>query len=106
MLDIKALLKKMLQNQVVRTSVKAFTVPTLSAGARGYWTITLNDTIPTGARIVGVFHSSGSVSGLNGLQMTPINASGSSLYVEYHAPAAISGNTYTINFAVSYMVAS
>lgn len=103
MLDVKKLLAKIISNQPRRIT-HTFTVPALSAGAKGYWTISLGETLPTGAAVMNVWHASGSVAGLTGLQITPINASGSNLYVEYYAPTAITGDTYNITFHVWYVI--
>lgn len=105
MLDMKKLLTKLLKNQPRMVS-QTYTVPALSAGTRGYWTIPITTPFPDGATVTNVFPTSGSVSGLTGLQLTPItvNVTASKLYVEYYSPAAIVGNTYIITFHIWYII--
>ena len=101
----KTLISKLLQRQTRRTS-KAFTVPALSAGAKGYWTIGPLD-IQAGAHIVSMFAWTSNIAAAGGLQLTPCFVGGGSppnLYVWYYAPTAISANAVNLTFYITYHV--
>ena len=99
MLDVKKLLTKIL-NRLVKREEVTFTVPAVSAGAKGYWTVPI--TISSTAMIVAIQWWTGNVAASGGLQVTPVAIGNNNLYVCYYAPTAISANTVKGTFYVSY----
>ena len=88
---------------IMKTKTVDFSVPALSAGASGYWTIPhgLNIT-DVNAKTKTVRTRTASVSGFSGLQVTVVGLNDINIYVEYYAPTAITAGK-TLTFAL-YMV--
>lgn len=75
-----------------------YSVPALSAGASGYWTIPLS---LTGTYRLITAHSS-NIYNSKGLQLTPIHYSSGNAYINYYAPQAVTVNSVTITITVWY----
>ena len=75
-----------------------YSVPTLSAGASGYWTTPLAF---TGTRRLITIQTS-NVYNSKGLQLTPVNANGTDVLINYYAPQSIS-STVTLTITVWYV---
>lgn len=75
-----------------------YSVPALSAGASGYWTRPLAF---TGTRRLITIQTS-NVYNSRGLQLTPVNANGTDVLINYYAPQAITANSVTITITVWY----
>lgn len=95
MLNVKKLLTKLSDRTLIRTT-DSFTVPALSAGAKGYWTIPVSAT----GIVTSVLLTTSNIAVSGGLQLTYVAASSGTLYVNYYAPTAISANTVTLNVIV------
>lgn len=84
----------LLKNMFKRVTT-SLSVPTMSAGAKGYFSVDI--TIPTGYKAVNVIIRTGQVATSNGLQLTPIyghdlTTGSQTLRINYHAPAAITAS--------------
>lgn len=85
----------------VKQTSFSFTVPDVSAGAKGYWRI--EHGLSISGTIVSIRPSSTNVGNGGGLQLTPIYLNLSDyLYVWYYAPSAIGSGDVTITFYVTY----
>lgn len=98
MLNVKKVLTK-ITDRCVRRDEVTFTVPALSAGAKGYWTIPLTIT-PMGF-IVAIQWWTSNIAASGGLQLTPVYIGGGNLYVAYYAPTAIPANTINGTFFIT-----
>lgn len=98
MLNVKKMLTK-ITDRCVRRDEVTFTVPALSAGAKGYWTIPLTTT-PSGF-IVAIQWWTGNIAVSGGLQVTPVAIGNNNLYVCYYAPTAISANSVNGTFYIT-----
>lgn len=76
----------------------SYSVPALSAGASGYWTIPVDVT----GQIVSVLALCSLIAKTGGLQITPIYITDSYLYINYYAPSAITAGQVTLNIHVVY----
>ena len=72
-----------------------YSVPTLSAGASGYWTIPL--TVNGTYKLITAYTNN--IYNSQGLQLTPVHYSSGNVYINYYAPKAIS-NTVTLSITV------
>ena len=99
MLDVKKLLTKIL-NRLVKREEVTFTVPALSAGAKGYWTVPISFTIS--GYLIAVQWWTSNIAASGGLQVSPVAMGNGYLYVCYYAPSAISANAVKGTFYVSY----
>ena len=100
MLNVKALLSKLV-NRSIRWTDISYTVPSLSAGAKGYWTIPIS--LPQ-CYVMDVFAYSRNIAASGGLQLTPIFIDATDLYMNYYAPTAISANAVKMTIRVVYAI--
>ena len=98
-LKIKALLAHLAQRSVRRTSL-SYKVPALSAGAKGYWTISGAPT--TGYTIcIWAATSNIAVASNAGFRAWPLYIGGGNIYVAYQTTNAVSANTITLTLYVT-----
>lgn len=100
MLKVKTLLTKLISGMPHRIN-KAFTVPALTAGASGYWTIPISG-LQSGALIDSLYWRTSNIAAQNGLQVTPCYVDTNNLYATYYAPKAVSANSVSGTFYVVY----
>ena len=106
MLDTKALIAKVLnrllsiESSTVHRRGIVFSTPALSAGAKGYWNITVSPAFPSSA-IISIWPYSSRIAATSGLQLTPIYLDSGHLYVHYYAPNEVSAGN-SITFYVAY----
>lgn len=80
-----------------------YSTPALSAGAKGYWNISVSPAFPSSA-IISIWPYSSRIAATSGLQLTPIYIDSGHLYVHYYAPNAVTaGNSITF-YVAYYMV--
>ena len=106
MLDTKGLIAKVLnrllsiESSTVHRRGIVFSTPALSAGAKGYWNITVSPAFPSSA-IISIWPYSSRIAATSGLQLTPIYLDSGHLYVHYYAPNAVTAGN-SITFYVAY----
>lgn len=99
MLDVKKLLTKVLERLLVRYE-RTYVLPAVSAGARGYWNLSIS--IPANAIIASVQTFTSQIAASNAVQITPIYVNATNVCLNYYAPAAIPANTVTLRIYISY----
>ena len=85
-----------LGKRVLKEATATYTFERKSAGAHGYITVNMSG-IPSTAKIVSTMVSTGSISGSAGMQLYVINASYSSVWINYYFPQA---TTQTVQITV------
>ena len=75
-----------------------YSVPTLSAGAAGYWTVSRS--VPGSYKLITV--TTNNIANSQGLQVTPVFYNNGTVYLNYHAPKAVT-NSVTLNVTVWYV---
>ena len=78
----------------------SYSVPALSAGASGYWQISVS----VSGQIVSINVYTANIAYSGGLQLTPIHITGDTLYVNYYAPSAIAAGKVTLSVNIDYNV--
>ena len=101
MLNVKKLLGHILARSIHYKDI-TYTVPALSAGAKGYWNIPID--LPSGY-VISSFVNTSTIAATGGLQVTQIFINGTNLYLNYYAPTAISANAVRMTIRISYITA-
>lgn len=96
-LKVKEVFKKIL-NSLPRIYTTTYNVPTLSAGAKGYWQIPIS----VSGNVLSVRLETATINPTGGLQVTPIYADATRLFVNYYAPTAITNTSIVLTVTIIY----
>lgn len=84
---------KFIADRLTRKIVLQTQFGVASAGSSNYMELTLPESVPNGATIIGVDFSTESLAVTRGLQLTPAYVDGNRLYIQWYAPNGLSIRT-------------
>ena len=90
-------------NDVIVKKTYSYAFPTTSAGAKGYFTVTVQDM--SNYTLLSSYINTGNIANSGGLQLTPVYFPESSTtgYVNYYAPSAFNSGNVTIYIVMFYI---